>query len=498
MPGDGTDVGFKDLTGLAAGASLASTLVVNLPASFAAGSYFLSAVADAGNAIPEAGGNDGLVANGRVAREDDHRHPAGPRGERAHRADPRRTRRHRRGHRDGQERRGGACAPRRPRRSSSISPTIRRSTRRTWSCPPARPSRSSAPARSRPAATTLAIPASVTTGNKFILARADALDQVTEAQEGNNVTARAIEIGDFADLQITAVAGPVAAGTGRPMTVSFTTRNAGVAPVGPFRVNLFLAGANPHPVPGDGVGVGFKDFLGLAAGASLASTLVVDLPASFAAGSYFLSAVADAGNAIPETGGNDGVVPNGRVAAKTITVIRPDLVVSALTGPIRAARGGIAAVTATVKNLAASPATAPASSLKFYLSDDQTFDAGDVELSPVRTVPTLGARRGLGRDHHAGHPGLRHHGQQVHPRACRRTRSGHRGPGGQQRHREGDRDRRLRGSADHRGGRARHRARGPEHDRLVHGQERRHRAGGRVQRHRLPGAGRPAARPRRR
>src|SRR6185295_18977676 len=202
----------------------------------------------------------------------------------------------------------------------------------------------------------------------------------------------AIEIGDFADLQITAVAGPVAAGTGRPMTVSFTARNAGIAPVGPFRVNLFLAaGPNPPSAPGDGTGVGLKDFTGLAAGASLATTLVVNLAESFAAGSYFLSAVADAGNAIPETGGNDGVALNGRVAAKTIAVIRPDLVVSALTGPIRAARGGTVAVTATVKSLAASPATAPASSLKFYLSDDQTLDAGDVELSPVRTVPALAA-----------------------------------------------------------------------------------------------------------
>jgi len=56
-------------------------------------------------------------------------------------------------------------------------------------------------------------------------------------------------------------------------------------------------------IPGDGIGVGFKDFPGLAAGASLASTLVVNLPESFVAGGYFLSAVADAGNAIPETGG---------------------------------------------------------------------------------------------------------------------------------------------------------------------------------------------------
>src|SRR5258705_4441337 len=75
----------------------------------------------------------------------------------------------------------------------------------------------------------------------------------------------------------------------------------------------------------------------------------------------------------------------------SITVSRPDLVVSALTGPVRAARGGTAAVTATVKNFAAAPATAPPSSLKFYLSDDQTLDAADIELSPARAGPALGA-----------------------------------------------------------------------------------------------------------
>ncbi len=391
-PGDGAGVGFKDFPGLAAGASLASTLVVNLPAGFAAGSYFLSAVADAGNAIPESRRQRRFRAQRPRRRQDDRRHPTGPRGERAHRADPRRAGRHRRGHRDRQESRRP-----RPRGAPASSLKFYLSDDQTLDgtdveLSPARAIPVLGPGAVSTAATTLAIPASVTTGNKFILARADALDEVTEAQEGNNVTARAIEIGDFADLQITAVAGPAAAGTGRPMTVSFTTRNAGVAPVGPFRVNLFLAPApNPAPAPGDGTGVGFKDFPGLAAGASLASTLVVDLPASFTAGSYFLSAVADAGNAIPETGGSDGVALNGRVAAKTITVIRPDLVVSTLTGPLRAARGGTAAVTATVKNLAASPATAPASSLKFYLSDDQTLDGTDVELSPARTVPALAA-----------------------------------------------------------------------------------------------------------
>jgi subtilase family serine protease len=173
------------------------------------------------------------------------------------------------------------------------------------------------------AVTTLTIPGSVTTGNKFILARADTLDQVIEDQEGNNVTARAIEIGDFADLQITAVAGPATARAGQNMTVSFTARNAGTLPVGTFNVTAYLAPTAPSPTPGDGEAVGLKTIATLAALASLATTTVVAVPDYLAPGVYALSVVADADDTIPELGGNDGPAVDGRVATKTITVQPP-------------------------------------------------------------------------------------------------------------------------------------------------------------------------------
>jgi subtilase family serine protease len=171
--------------------------------------------------------------------------------------------------------------------------------------------------------TTLVIPGSVTTGNKFILARADALDQVIEAAEGNNITARAIEIGDFADLQITAVAGPATVRAGQNMTVSFTVRNAGTAPVGTFNVTVYLAPAAPPPAPGDGDPVGLKTIAGLATLGSLATTVVVTVPDDLATGVYALSAVADADGVIPELGGLDTPAANGRVATKTISVLPP-------------------------------------------------------------------------------------------------------------------------------------------------------------------------------
>jgi glucose/arabinose dehydrogenase/subtilase family serine protease len=393
-PGSGVEVGFRALTSLAADASLATTASVNVPGNLSQTSYFASAVADADGQVTEI--VEGTAANGRVAttpitlvrpdlqviRLETTASPAVAKAAR-----------------------GGTLVLRNVTvKNTAATPGYApASTLKFYlsddavfdggdvELTPVLPIAALAPGASQLAGPTLAIPASVTTGSKFIIARANALGSIPESDTTNDTASVAVEIGDFADLQIAAVAGPLTAGTGRPMTVSFTARNAGTAPVGPLRVNLFLAAApNPTPAPGDGVGVGFKDLAGLGAGVSLASTLVVNLPPEFVAGSYFLSAVADAGNVIPEAGGNDSFALNGRVAAKTITVIRPDLVVSALTGPVRAARRGTAAVTATVKNAAAAPATAPPSSLKFYLSDDQTLDGGDVELLPARAVPALG------------------------------------------------------------------------------------------------------------
>jgi len=246
-----------------------------------------------------------------------------------------------------------------------------------------------APGASWAAAPTLTIPASVTTGSQFLIARVDALEEIFEADESNNTFAIPIEIGDFVDLQITAVTGPAAAATGRPMTASFTVRNAGTAPAGPLRVSVFMA-PGADPTPGAGMELGFKDIPALGTGASLAGTIVVLVPADFAHGPYSLSAVADPGNAIPELGGNDSVTLNGRVAAKTINVVRPDLQIFRLTGPARAGRGGTVTVTTIVRNAALAPGMAPPSSLKFYLSTDGVLDPLDVELPPARAIPALG------------------------------------------------------------------------------------------------------------
>src|SRR5207244_1993197 len=62
LPGDGLVIGVKDIAGLGAGASVASSVVVSVPSTLTPGLYALAAVADADNAIPEAAGSDGAAA----------------------------------------------------------------------------------------------------------------------------------------------------------------------------------------------------------------------------------------------------------------------------------------------------------------------------------------------------------------------------------------------------------------------------------------------------
>ena len=259
-----------------------------------------------------------------------------------------------------------------------------------------------APGATTTAATSANIPQGTAAGTYVLSAVADDGQVVLEtgdADDGTNdannaaVAAAPLQVVSLLpDLEIASVAGPATMGLGRPMTVPFTVRNSGLTVAGPFRVRFYLAPASPPPNPGAGVDVGFRAFTSLAAGASLATTAVVTVPGNLSQTSYFVSAVADADGQVTEI--VEGTTANGRVAAAPTTLVRPDLIVSRLDGAgtatARAARGGTLTLrNVTVKNAAAAPGYAPASTLKFYLSDDAALGGGDVELTPAVPVPAL-------------------------------------------------------------------------------------------------------------
>ena len=314
----------SSVTESAAGASLATTAPVTLPDTLNAGPHVFAAVADAGDAIPEAN-DDGAAANGLVAGSPidivrpDLRVTAltGP-AEIA---------------RGGLVRvsttvLNGAAVPARAAASTLrfyLSDDAVFDAGVDTELAAVRAIPSLAPGTASAGVTTLAIPAFVGTGNRFLLARVDPLSEPTEADEANNVAALAVSVQDLVDLEIAAVAGPATAVRERTATVSFAVRNAGTAAAGAFRVNFFLADAasGEAGTPGAGFGVGFKDIPTLAAGARLATTATITLPDALGAGPHVLSAVADAGDAIPEANGNDGVTANGRAATNPVNVVVP-------------------------------------------------------------------------------------------------------------------------------------------------------------------------------
>src|SRR4029450_2700092 len=119
--------------------------------------------------------------------------------------------------------------------------------------------------------------------------------------------------------------------------------------------------------------------LAVAETSTMQTPLVV--PAGTAAGTYYITGVADANGAILENLENNNTRNSGAVQ------VGPDLIVSALSGPASVVAGASISVTVTTRNQGGD--TAPVSLTRFYLSSNSSLDAGDLLLS-AREVSSLG------------------------------------------------------------------------------------------------------------
>src|SRR5205823_3570667 len=75
-------------------------------------------------------------------------------------------------------------------------------------------------------------------------------------------------------------------------------------------------------------------------------------------------------------------------------IVRPDLVVTALTGPAKAGTGQRITLSNTVRNLARPPATAGAFTVGLYLSASSTLVRADARLLGRRSVASLAGGSG--------------------------------------------------------------------------------------------------------
>ena len=232
---------------------------------------------------------------------------------------------------------------------------------------------------------TVTLPAGVPAATYRVLVVADALAEVTERDETNNVgVSGALAVSALLpDLTVASVTMPATGALGRPLAITSTVRNAGPAPAGAFTVRFYLSGT--PTLDASRVLLGARAIGGLGVGASSMATSVLTIPATTAPADYYVIAVADALEQQVETDESN----NMRASTTTVAVslYRPDLTLTTLTTPPTGQMGRPLAITNTVRN--AGPAPAGAFTVRFYLSSDAALDGGDVLLG-TRMIGGLG------------------------------------------------------------------------------------------------------------
>jgi hypothetical protein len=133
--------------------------------------------------------------------------------------------------------------------------------------------------------TTVAIPADVTTGSYFLIAKADADGVLVETQEGNNTTARSVAIGP--DLAISMMTVPYTVTAGSAVSVTDTVLNQGAGAAGASTTRFYLS-SNITLDAADVELNGSRSVPALAAAGSSAGTTQVTIPAGTSAGDVLL------------------------------------------------------------------------------------------------------------------------------------------------------------------------------------------------------------------
>ena len=145
------------------------------------------------------------------------------------------------------------------------------------------------------------------------------------------------------DLVVSALSAPASAAAGGSMSVSDTTSN--MTGTAAASSTWFYLSTNPSLDASDTV-LGSRAVPALASGAANSSSVSLAVPATTAAGLYYVIAKADGNQAIAETSENNNVRNSAAVR------VGPDLRAVSVTGPTRAAAGGSVVVGDTTKTKA--------------------------------------------------------------------------------------------------------------------------------------------------
>jgi len=226
--------------------------------------------------------------------------------------------------------------------------------------------------------TLVTIPASLATGFYYVLAKADADGEVTEADENNNTTVSSV-MAVGADLALTSFTTPSVMAPGFRFDVTDTTENTGGAPAAASLTSFYLSNDTTLDA-GDHL-LASRTISALAAGESSTGTTSVFIPDTVT-GPFYIIASANAGGSVVEITDTNNVRVSPRITLGgdlTAWVELPN-------GSGRAAPGATITVIAYTKNVGVLPA--PATTTRIYLSTDETLDPGDTVLAN-RSVPAL-------------------------------------------------------------------------------------------------------------
>jgi len=230
--------------------------------------------------------------------------------------------------------------------------------------------------------TAVALSGTLSNGLYYLGAIADYNNIIREGSEANNwLATMTIDIRPGIDLAVASASAPTSAASGSTLTVSNVVRNLGTDNAPASALGIYLS-ADPVITTAD-TRVGAPSIAALAAGQSITNGTAVYIPNSVAAGSYYWGVIADYANALPET---DEV--NNILAANTIDItVGADLTVRNVTGPASVTASTVFYVSNVVQNIGAGD-SAPFSRVGVYLSSDAIITTNDL-LIGFRNINTI-------------------------------------------------------------------------------------------------------------
>ena len=234
---------------------------------------------------------------------------------------------------------------------------------------------------SNAADTTVTIPTSVAPGDYYLGVIADYSSMVQESDETNNALAgdQITVVGP--DLTMTAVSGPATGSPGMPITVSNTGSAAATGGnAGSFSVGIYLS--TDDVITTADTLIGYRIVSSLSAGASSWANTGITIPTTVAPGDYYLGVIADYNNTVKESDET-----NNSLAGNQISIVRPDLTMTAVSGPASVGTGTSLTVSNTV-SASATGGTAGSFTVGIYLSSDNVITTSDTRIG-YRTVSSL-------------------------------------------------------------------------------------------------------------